>query len=298
MAELQGDAMLAFFGAPVAHEADPEAFARAEATLVDAARRHPVTDLRRVVAYWRQGVERERSLNGRDVLLEGRRLHASVTFAEPNYVATAALTPNDPFLALEKGWKNARIESAWDMTTGSPGIVVALLDTGVDLNHPDLMNRPVGGRDFVTPDDLREIAKPVLRHRVSLAPELQRYIEHLRVERRLAAHTLDSYDRERVEAACAGVVVLQEHAVDGELRKERLGEGVVRIGPDEARDAQSDEHARSESNDRKEDRPAPGALLLLLRLAAGLFLDRLFRRDCLFDLIEQVSRFRVVRTLL
>ncbi|GHC02868.1 AAA family ATPase [Thermomonas carbonis] len=31
----------------------------------------------------------------------------------------------------------------------------------------------LGGRDFVTPDDLREIAKPVLRHRVSLAPELQ-----------------------------------------------------------------------------------------------------------------------------
>ena len=31
----------------------------------------------------------------------------------------------------------------------------------------------LGGRDFVTPDDLREIAKPVLRHRISLAPELQ-----------------------------------------------------------------------------------------------------------------------------
>jgi MoxR-like ATPase len=30
----------------------------------------------------------------------------------------------------------------------------------------------LGGRDFVTPDDVREIAKPALRHRVALAPEL------------------------------------------------------------------------------------------------------------------------------
>jgi len=31
----------------------------------------------------------------------------------------------------------------------------------------------LAGRDFVTPDDIREIAKPALRHRISLAPELQ-----------------------------------------------------------------------------------------------------------------------------
>jgi MoxR-like ATPase len=31
----------------------------------------------------------------------------------------------------------------------------------------------LAGRDFVTPDDVREIAKPALRHRIALAPELQ-----------------------------------------------------------------------------------------------------------------------------
>jgi MoxR-like ATPase len=31
----------------------------------------------------------------------------------------------------------------------------------------------LGGRDFVTPDDVRGIAKPALRHRIALAPELQ-----------------------------------------------------------------------------------------------------------------------------
>jgi len=31
----------------------------------------------------------------------------------------------------------------------------------------------LAGRDFVTPDDVRDIAKPALRHRITLAPELQ-----------------------------------------------------------------------------------------------------------------------------
>lgn len=31
----------------------------------------------------------------------------------------------------------------------------------------------LAGRDFVTPDDVRDIARPALRHRIALAPELQ-----------------------------------------------------------------------------------------------------------------------------
>ncbi len=38
----------------------------------------------------------------------------------------------------------------------------------------------LGGRDFVTPDDVRGVAKPALRHRVSLAPEMQ--IEGRRID--------------------------------------------------------------------------------------------------------------------
>jgi len=63
-----------------AREADPEAFARSEPGLVEAARIHATGDLRRVAAYWRQAVERERSLDGEEELRERRRLHASVTF--------------------------------------------------------------------------------------------------------------------------------------------------------------------------------------------------------------------------
>jgi Domain of unknown function (DUF222) len=63
-----------------ARDADPEAFGRSEARLVDAARIHSMHDLQRVAAYWRQGVEREQASEGEDKLRERRKLHASVSF--------------------------------------------------------------------------------------------------------------------------------------------------------------------------------------------------------------------------
>ncbi|HEV8565122.1 MAG TPA: DUF222 domain-containing protein, partial [Actinomycetota bacterium] len=63
----------------IARDADPDAFRRSEADLVEAARIHSMNDLQRVAAYWRQMVERERLVKGEDRLLEQRRFHASVS---------------------------------------------------------------------------------------------------------------------------------------------------------------------------------------------------------------------------
>lgn len=64
-----------------AHRAEPEAFLAAAPMLVDAATRHPVTELRRVVAHWRNLVVSERmgSSEAGEVVRARRRLHASVT---------------------------------------------------------------------------------------------------------------------------------------------------------------------------------------------------------------------------
>jgi hypothetical protein len=63
-----------------AREADPEAFARSEAHLVEAARLHSIGDLQRVTAYWRESTERARALDGEERLRARRRLHASLTY--------------------------------------------------------------------------------------------------------------------------------------------------------------------------------------------------------------------------
>ncbi|MDP9242791.1 MAG: HNH endonuclease, partial [Actinomycetota bacterium] len=63
-----------------ARDADPKMFIRSEHELVEAARIHSVQDLGRVTAFWRQRVERDRSLEGEERLRAQRRLHASVSF--------------------------------------------------------------------------------------------------------------------------------------------------------------------------------------------------------------------------
>ena len=62
-----------------ARVAHATAFREAEPTLVEAARIHSIGDLQRVVAHWRQVVERPRTLDGEDPRWRRRRLHASVT---------------------------------------------------------------------------------------------------------------------------------------------------------------------------------------------------------------------------
>jgi subtilisin family serine protease len=72
-----------------------------------------------------------------------------VRYVEPNYVVTAAVTPNDPSFSQLWGMHNtgqtggtpdADIDApeAWNVETGSSNVVVAVTDSGVDFSHPDL----------------------------------------------------------------------------------------------------------------------------------------------------------------
>ena len=63
-----------------ARDAEPEAFERSERELVDAARRHTISDLQKVCAFWRQRVERDHLHDPEERLRERRSFHASRTF--------------------------------------------------------------------------------------------------------------------------------------------------------------------------------------------------------------------------
>jgi subtilisin family serine protease len=76
-----------------------------------------------------------------------------VAAVELNYVRYALATPNDPLFATDQQYLlPLRLPSAWDVTRGSNSVKVAIVDTGVDLDHPDLVNRILPGHDFVNND--------------------------------------------------------------------------------------------------------------------------------------------------
>ena len=66
--------------------------------------------------------------------------------------AAAATTPNEPVWGQEWALHLLRMPEVWDITTGSPDVVIATVDTGVDPTIPDLQGALVPGWDFIQND--------------------------------------------------------------------------------------------------------------------------------------------------
>lgn len=65
-----------------------------------------------------------------------------VKAAEPNYIiASAATSPDDMLIEKQWGLDKINLFDAWDIETGNANVLVGVVDTGIDISHPDLVNR-------------------------------------------------------------------------------------------------------------------------------------------------------------
>lgn len=113
----------------VAWAADAPAAARAEAHRAMGAR---------VVEQLRIGADVVTAAGPGQEVLAGYRRNPLVRYAVADRLVELTAAPDDTYYGVQ--WHHPVISSpeAWDSTTGSSGVLIAICDTGVDIDHPDL----------------------------------------------------------------------------------------------------------------------------------------------------------------
>ncbi len=84
------------------------------------------------------------------------RATAAIVAIEENTVVEGVDFPNDPdLLSADRSYQISVTHTVegWEYTEGSEEIIIALVDTGLNLNHPEFSGRVVAGYDFINDDD-------------------------------------------------------------------------------------------------------------------------------------------------
>lgn len=68
-----------------------------------------------------------------------------IRFVEKNFVFEPAFSPNDPQYVSQWHLPLILAPAAWDTTQGAPGVVIAILDSGIDTSHPEFAGKLVAG---------------------------------------------------------------------------------------------------------------------------------------------------------
>lgn len=110
------------------------------------------------------GIVRVKVTPGREAeTIAALQARGEVRYATLNYILTAFDPPNDSEFSKQWGLHNTGLNGAtpdadidaleaWDITTGSNAVIIAIVDSGVDLDHPDLQANLMPGYDFVNDD--------------------------------------------------------------------------------------------------------------------------------------------------
>lgn len=73
----------------------------------------------------------------------------NVETAEPDSYASISVIPNDPDYPSQWHLPQISAPGGWDISTGSSGVIIAIIDSGVDTTHPDFAGKIVPGWNFV-----------------------------------------------------------------------------------------------------------------------------------------------------
>lgn len=89
-------------------------------------------------------------------MLKKYKDHDLIEHAHPNYLVEASFIPNDPFFPYQYNLTKINAPAAWDLNQSNPSIQIAIIDTGVQLNHPELSSKLLPGYDYVDYDNIPE----------------------------------------------------------------------------------------------------------------------------------------------
>lgn len=87
------------------------------------------------------------------MLIKQLRQSGDILEASPNYQWQSFAQPNDELYSHQWNLRLMNLPPAWDITVGDSAVIVAVLDSGALLNHPDLQGNLTTGYDFI--QDLR-----------------------------------------------------------------------------------------------------------------------------------------------
>jgi len=78
---------------------------------------------------------------------------SNVQYAEPDYIVKADFVPNDPKYNTQYAPQRINMPTAWDLNLGNSNVKIAIIDSGIDYNHPDLAGKVTKGKDYVNSDN-------------------------------------------------------------------------------------------------------------------------------------------------
>ncbi len=78
---------------------------------------------------------------------------SNVEYAEKNAKKKLLYNPNDSQFNTQYGPQKVKCPEAWNISKGSSNVIIAIVDTGIDLNHEDLVNKIVPGYDYSDNDN-------------------------------------------------------------------------------------------------------------------------------------------------